>query len=236
MIRMPVAVLLPVLLLSANPVAAQRSPPDMGARTNLNLLKRSSVIAELKLTTDEIANIPLLAKELAAGEKKFAEKYEAAAQAERSEFLRARLREVEKLLVETFGAAKAKRLRQIRWQLMGLYESLREDPVREELGWTDDRAEMLRGFLKQAGRAAFRSGVTFEDMPRYLAGVGEQQVDAMLTAEQKAKWKGLQGDPFKFDFTREEIRDGVPAQAAPRKAGGSKDAKPAPDKGKKDAA
>jgi hypothetical protein len=105
---------------------------------------------------------------------------------------------------------------------------MRDEAVKAAVGWTEARSLELRAGVRQAVKQAVLRGLPRERMSEFITAVSERQVDLMLTQEEKTNWKALLGSPFKFTFTREQIRDGT---ASPSKKGD--DTKPDGGKGSK---
>jgi hypothetical protein len=118
----------------------------------------------------------------------------------------------EKAVVEGLSPEQARRLKQIAWQEGGA-SAFGDPELAEALGLTDDQKEQIRTIQGEALRALVRSGGHRQGPPRpedwkkaeEAWRTARDQVVGLLTADQKAKWKELKGEPF-----RGEIRTPFP--------------------------
>jgi type 1 glutamine amidotransferase len=188
------------LALLASVATAQLRLADMprGAIPIL-LLGQESVRKELKLSPDQV-------KQLAALQKKWWGQGQALAslkEPERGRKIEQMGRESAKALADILSAEQARRLKQIVYQQQGT-AALGEPDVAQALGLTDDQQEQIRQAseeTKQKVGALARPGAVPGKEARArikaIRKAGSDRALAVLTADQKAAWKGLQGAPFK---------------------------------------
>jgi serine/threonine protein kinase len=117
----------------------------------------------------------------------------------------------EKALVENLQPKQMTRLQQIALQQRGS-DALADADVVEALGLSREQKEKLRGMRhdsRREGRGGPRFGGPRPDgpwRPEWLADRNEEKALALLTDDQKVKWRELTGEPF-----RGSIRPGYPS-------------------------
>jgi hypothetical protein len=191
--------------------------PDGGAITNVILLNQQSVQAELKLTDEQV-------------------KY-AAEQIEKQRASRGDLRQLSRKERQTIlaviskaenGAIAAvlkedqfKRLKQISLQERGAW-AWNDPEIATALDLTGDQKEKLWDIQQSVEaqlREDFQAGTDDPEAARKKIEearvVFNEKAQAILTSDQKEKWKTLVGEPFKGEIIIRPFRGGIrPSRAA----------------------
>jgi hypothetical protein len=181
------------------------------------LLQQPSVQKELNLSADQVRQVNRLAHQRRAA---FWESCDLSREESRTRF--EELAAQERALVEGLRPEQAGRLRQIAWQRQGP-GALHDPEVAAALGLTNEQKQKIRaieahrppwGPHRPGGPPGWGPGGPHprgrpkpEDLWRGSWG----QLLSVLTAEQKAKWKELTGEPFKG-----EVRPPHPGGVGPR--------------------
>jgi Spy/CpxP family protein refolding chaperone len=219
---------------SASPASAQerqRGPRGGGGGFGggqLGLLSQKSVQDELKLSEDQIKQATQLSE-------KQREAFRGArdlSQEERQKKFADMVAANDKALAEILKPDQLKRLKQISLQLRGTMAIADPETV-AALKLTDEQKEKVKtiaeDFRKEAGNRA--GGGDREEARKRRAEArktAEDQLMAVLTDEQKTKWKELAGEPFKGEIRRPGPQGGDrPARGARPPRG----APPAPPSG-----
>jgi hypothetical protein len=110
--------------------------------------------------------------------------------------------------LEQLTPKQVERLQQMAWQQRGVNAFLESD-TQAALGLTDQQQEKIRDILTEANRARMMGPHgrapwpdprrKVEDDPNRDPNRGRNQVLAVLTPEQAARWKEMTGEPFKLD-------------------------------------
>jgi Spy/CpxP family protein refolding chaperone len=101
-----------------------------------------------------------------------------------------------------------KRLHQITLQVQGLASALGNPKVAEEMQIKDDQKPQIKeiqDYVREQTRDLFQPGGNPDDARKKmeeLRKTSNERVEKVLTAEQKAKWKELAGEPFKGEIRR----------------------------------
>ena len=104
-----------------------------------------------------------------------------------------------KALSEVLDEGQVKRLKQLSWQQKD-YAAFVEAEVKKELKITDDQAKKIKAAMdKQAQDQAelFKEGFDLE-RSKEIAAAAKEGTHGVLTADQKAAWTKLIGEPFEF--------------------------------------
>jgi serine/threonine protein kinase len=152
------------------------SPQDGGA---LALLGQKSIQEDLKLSREQLDKIGQLSRE----------RRDAQREAHNLDVQ-------EKALVESLPSAQSRRLKEIALQRRGVL-ALKDSEVADALSLTRDQLEKIRPLLDEIYR--FRGGPD-ADSPKKREQAWKsatEQLLNVLTAEQKAKWSEMTGEPFK---------------------------------------
>jgi serine/threonine protein kinase len=166
----------------------------------LLLLEQPSVQEELILSEEQARQVTRLARRRRAA---FWDSPDLSLQRWRTKF--EALAAQEKAVLEGLGPEQAQRLKQIAWQEGGA--SAFSDPeLLEALGLTKEQKDKIRAIQDEARRTLWvgpRSGGPRPEDWKKAADSwtkARDQVVAVLTADQKARWKELTGEPFKGEI------------------------------------
>jgi len=188
----------------------------MGGGTGLNLLSNKSVQKELKLTDEQVEKATKAATE---AREKMMEKFQELRdpdQAERQEKMQGLMKEMtaasKKVTDEILKPEQAKRLNQITLQTQGVMAYM-TDEVQSKLKITDEQKNKFKDIqaasmeqmtanreLMQSDREAGMKKMT------EIRKETTEKANAVLTAEQKATWKEMTGEPF--TIVQEQRRPG----------------------------
>jgi serine/threonine protein kinase len=167
-----------------------------------HLLTLESVQHELKLTAEQVRQVALLA-----GQRREAVRGARELSPDRWHARFDELAAQEKTLIDALPPEQARRLQQIAWQQRGT-RALGDSEVAEALGLTAAQRERVRTIQDEARRAMRALGHprnAHRNRPRSLEDAWKgtrEQLLAILTPEQKAKWKEMTGEPFKGQTKR----------------------------------
>lgn len=207
--------ILPLTLLAALavlPALAQQPPKQppgsvggfgfgRGAVSGM-LLMNKSVQEDLKLTEDQIKKIT----EVGEQQKKAMADLQNVEGADRFKKLMELAGTSEKSYSTILKPEQAKRLKQITLQTQGLNTLAFNEELIKELSITAEQREKLQGIQMESFKqtAGLRdSATTREEMMKKTAEITkatQEKLQAVLTAEQKTKWKEMTGEPFKGDL------------------------------------
>lgn len=177
-------------------------PGSLPENGPLLLLGHESVQEELQLSAAQVEEIKQLAdrrRELRAGPRRGA-----------WETWQAQIQDLlggEKALTEGLRTEQAQRLRQIAWQQRGPF-AFTDPEVSEALQLTAQQQETIRTLVDEARKArpapswgrGFGAGTARK--AEEDASHTRNQLWAVLTADQAARWKEMTGKPFKSDLLR----------------------------------
>lgn len=156
------------------------------------LLARSDVQAELKLTAAQKKSVENAMKQLGVprpGEKRPQFDMKTAQE---------NVKKAEATIKKTLTAAQLQRLNELSLQRMGAF-AITGDEVSKKLGLTQAQRDKINK-VRQDGFKKFQqqgqSGRRGPD-PKITASI-KKNIEAVLTSAQLAKWKAMQGKPFKF--------------------------------------
>lgn len=192
-----------VLALMASPVLAQQQRrPGGGAAAGggqMGLLANKAVQEDLKLTDDQITKV----KDAATKQRAAFQGLGDLSQEERVKKMQELNKENTKVLDEILKPEQKKRLRQLSLQQQGAM-ALATPQVAKALNVTDDQKDKLKSIQddvrKQMGELRQGGGGNREEMAKKRAEITKatnEKVMGLLTADQKAKWKEMTGEPFK---------------------------------------
>lgn len=192
---------LTVAAVLASPAWAQRTPGAGGFMGGqLGLLGAKSVQEELKLTEDQIGKV----KELAEKQRESFKELGKLSREERRTKFEDSSKASNKAVAEILKPEQVKRLKQISWQQRG--GAAMEDPeVAEALKLTDEQKGKIKTLREDTGkemRELIKGGNREEARKKMgeLRKANNEKLQAVLTAEQKAKLKELTGEPFKGEL------------------------------------
>jgi len=204
----------------------RRGGQGFGGGNSLLLVK--SVQDDLRLTDDQIARATKVIEEQRGSFRDL----QNLSQEERIAKLRERGEATQKALGEILTADQQKRLKQIGLQMRGT-EALGDEETATALNLSADQKDKIRTIRDEA-RAAMRAqfenrgqgGDREEQRKKFeeQRTATQQKLTAVLTAEQQATWKSLQGEPFKGELPRfgggfggQRRGEGAPGEGGPRR-------------------
>jgi ferric-dicitrate binding protein FerR (iron transport regulator) len=202
--------------LSGAPPRARGAPPEQGwwrFGNVLGLLHRPEVLAELRLTEGQKARLrPPAGEDCREVRRFFGDLYSVSAEErprKAAEFRAAQ----EKRLAEVLDGDQQRRLGQILLQQQG-YAALASPDVADLLRLSAEQRRQVEAVtreLGQARRAAFSWGPWGgPDFGRRLDEVRQREAErlaALLTEEQKERWRSLTGRPFQLEPRAGDWRD-----------------------------
>ncbi len=193
-----------VVAVLAAPAEAQRRPRGQGGRggfamSGLMLLGQKSVQEELKLSTDQVKKI----EELNTKNRENFGKLRDLDREERAKKMQEINKENQKAVAGILSKEQAKRLHQLTLQIGGS-RSFANPEVAKELKLTDDQQKKIKDIqeaAQQEQRKLFQGGGGDREAARKkmqeIRKATNDKVMGVLTADQKAKWKEMTGEPFK---------------------------------------
>jgi Spy/CpxP family protein refolding chaperone len=198
---------LAALALLAGPALAQRGRGMFGGGSPAMLLTQKSVQEELKLTPEQVKKV----EAFAAKQRETFQGLRDLDQDARREKMQQLAKEGEQTVKDTLNADQQKRLRQISLQQQGAF-ALANPQIAKKLGLSDDQQAKIKDVMADAQekmRDAFQGGFNDETRKKMQEIRKETNTKALavLTDEQKAKWKAMTGKRFTG-----EIRFGPPRQ------------------------
>lgn len=173
------------------------------------LLTQKSVQEELKLADDQVKKVT----ELAGTRRGTGRGNQDLSAEERQKRQEERAKANDKAVAEILTQDRLKRAKQISWQQQGA-QAFAESEVAAALKLTDEQKGKIKTIqedARQSGGQSFRRGGNQPDARsrrEALRKETEDKVMSLLSAEQKAKWKELTGEPFKGEITRPGARGG----------------------------
>jgi Spy/CpxP family protein refolding chaperone len=165
-----------------------------GGNTELTLAARADVQKELAVTDDQktkIADLNTKANEARRAAFQNAQQMDPAERAKIMADMRAQQK---KDLAGVLNDGQMKRLGELLLQREG-YNALGQESVQKDLGLSSDQVSKIKDLMQKAqeANAALRQN---QDMTREERTAAQQKV---LTSDQDAKFKSMQGKPFTFD-------------------------------------
>jgi Spy/CpxP family protein refolding chaperone len=166
------------------------------------LLGQKSVQKELNLTDDQMKTVT----ELQAKAREARQGLRNLSREERRAKMQELAKADEKAVADLLKPEQVKRLKQISLQLRGASAFANEE-VAKALTLTDEQKEKLKAIQDETGKAIrelFQGGGDRTEMRKKITelrkGANEKAM-ALLTDDQKTKWKEMTGTPFKGEIT-----------------------------------
>jgi Spy/CpxP family protein refolding chaperone len=220
-----IGLMLSVMALST-PIAWAQGPgrggPDRGGfGGGAMLLSQKSVQEELKLNEEQVKKVDeLLTKQREA----FGASRDLSREERQKQFAESRAAG-QKAVGEILNEEQQKRYKQISLQLQGP-GALGDPDVASAIGLSDDQkksVEEIQTAAREEMRALFEAGGGDREKFRTARDATNEKLQAVLTDEQKSKWKELTGEPFKGELQgperggegqrRRRSRDGADASS-----------------------
>jgi Spy/CpxP family protein refolding chaperone len=195
-----------VLALVAAPCLAQQRPGGRGGRgggffmSPIMLLSQKPVQEELKLTEEQVKKVT----ELSAKQREAFTGFADLSQEERGKKFQELNSQNEKAVAEILKPDQSKRLKEISLQAQGP-RAFANPEVANALGITDEQKAKLRSIQEENAQEAqkLRQAGASEEAQQKRAELTKATNDkmlAVLTPEQKTKWKEMTGEPFKGEL------------------------------------
>jgi Spy/CpxP family protein refolding chaperone len=203
----PLAAVLAVVALAVPATWAQGRRGGGGGM--LFLLSQKSVQEELKLSDDQVKKFTDLGEKAREEFGKLRDLSREDRQKKAEELSKAN----DKAIAETLKADQLKRLKQIHWQQQGA-RAFSDPEVATALNFTAEQKDKLKAVQEEAQkemRALRENGGNRDEARKKSEEIRKASNDkqmAILTDEQKAKWKELLGEPFKGEIRRPGGRGG----------------------------
>ena len=196
-----------VVGLLAAPAPAQRAGAGLLRQMpGIMLLGQKSVQDELKLSEDQV-------KKVNEGTLKMFGEFAGLrqlSQEEQQKKMKELREESDKAVADILKPEQAKRFKQIHLQQLGVM-AFSDDPIVKDLKLTDEQKDKIKTIQEEARKEINelrQKGARLPELLKKGMDVNRKAADkvvALLTPEQKTKWKDLTGEPFKG-----EIRLGLP--------------------------
>jgi hypothetical protein len=174
-----------------------------GGMSQLMLLGQKSVQEELKLTADQVGKVTALQQKQQGARQGLAD----LSQEERTKKMQELAKENDKAVADLLKPEQSKRLKQILLQQQGAI-AFNNPEVAQALNFTAEQKAKLKDIQDTASkeRQALRGGGAGADrqaIAQKMADIMKKtntEAMALLTADQKAKWLELTGEPFKGEI------------------------------------
>lgn len=168
----------------------------------LSLLGQKSVQDELKMTEDQVKKATELAEKMRGNRQDF----QNLSREEIQKKLAERAEASEKAMAEFLKPEQLTRVNQIALQQQGA-RALASEKVADGVKLSAEQKEKVKGIMEEyntALRAAFQGGFNDETRKKMeeLRKSTDEKLTGLLSAEQKATWTKLQGEPFKGEIVR----------------------------------
>ena len=173
-----------------------------GTPPSFMLLEQKSVQEELKLTEDQVKRL----KVVAVTQKDSEPNLVGLSPEERFKEIQKLVRKMDESVAEILKPEQVKRLREISLQEQGI-RALADPDIENELKMTEEQKQKIKGIFKETMKQRMElvstGGGNSEEAKKKMADLRksmEEKMQNVLTAEQKAKWKELTGEPFKGEI------------------------------------
>lgn len=194
-----------ILTVMAQPPAGFRMM-EGGPFLMVGLLRSPQVQQELKLTDEQKQKLQEVGEQIREKMRGVMQKLRDLPPEERRKQLQALREEMEKQLTAVLKEPQMKRLKQIALQVEG-YAALARPEIAKQIGLTKEQSRKVEEILRQArekGRELFQQRPPdqqairqkMQEIRRWV----DEQIQPLLTDEQKKKWQELIGEPFKLEL------------------------------------
>ncbi len=198
---MQITVAAAVVMLAVGPALAQQQRGGgrgFGMMNTIFLLNQKSVQEELKLTDEQIAKV----KELQEKQREAFQNFRDMSPEERQQ----KMQEMTKAVDQTLKPQQLKRIKQIALQQAGA-RAVNDEEVAKALNVTDEQKEKFREIQREFFEKMRELGFD-EDKAKERESLQKEtneKMMAVLTSDQKAKLKEMQGEPFKGKIERPQF-------------------------------
>jgi Spy/CpxP family protein refolding chaperone len=175
------------------------------------LLANKGVQTEIKATEDQVSKLNTFAEEMRGKQREAFQGLQDLSQEERREKMQAIQKtmaaDINKGLAEILKPEQVKRFHQIQTQQAGAQAFVNSPAVADRLKLTDDQKSKIRDINMETMQAMGELRQQFQDdregamkkMAELRKSAMEKAVE-VLTADQKATWKELTGEPYEVKF------------------------------------
>ena len=195
----------------ASSAFAQRGGGGFGRGGGANMLRMPEVQAELKLTDDQKTKVAAALDKLREQRQNSGQDFQSLSQEERQKLMAQRRTEDDKALADVLNADQMKRYHQLQLQQQGLSAVAQDKALADELKITDEQRTKIQTIVddqRNAMRELFQGGGGGGDRQAMMQKMQElrkqtdDKIAAVLTDDQKSKWKEMTGAPFTFPAFR----------------------------------
>jgi Spy/CpxP family protein refolding chaperone len=182
-----------------------------GGGGGMNMLTMPEVQTELKLTDEQKTKVTDLAAKLREQRQSQFQELRDLAPDERQKRMADWRAEEDKQLGDILNADQMKRYHQLQLQQQGLSAAVTDKTVADELKLTDEQKTKIQAIVddqRNAMRELFQGGGGGADRQAMMQKMQElrkqsdEKIAAVLTDDQKGKWKEMTGAPFTFPAPR----------------------------------
>ncbi|MBI3838483.1 MAG: hypothetical protein HY288_11190 [Planctomycetia bacterium] len=211
----PLILALAVVALASPNAWAQRpgrGGPGRFGFNSLNLLAQQSVQDELKLTEDQRKQVT----EKVEKQRAAAGDLQGLSREERQKKVQERTKANEAAVAAILNDEQVKRFKQISLQQRGA-RAFSDPEVAQALGLSGEQKDRIKG-IEESVQSETRGlvqgnagGGDRQDLRKKIASLSksaEEKLNALLTPEQQAKWKELNGEPFNGEIRPPQFRGG----------------------------
>lgn len=199
-----------VVALAVSPAFGQRQQQrqgqgrGFGGGGSLLLLAQKAVQEDLKLGEDQVKEVT----DLSAKQREAFTGLQDLSQEERAQKMQEIAKKNQEAVNKLLKPDQQKRLKQLTLQQGGVMALLNNEEAAKEINLTDDQKEKLTALRRDSagqfggGKGKGQGGDRQEAAKKAAEARKANNDKAMeiLTADQKAKWKDLTGEPFKGEF------------------------------------
>jgi len=175
------------------------------------MLRMPEVQTELKLTDDQKTKLTGALDKLREQRQNSGQDFQSLSQEERQKLMAQRRAEDDKALADVLNADQMKRDHQLQLQQQGLSSVAQDKALGDELKLTDEQRTKIQAIVddqRNAMRELFQGGGGGGDRQAMMQKMQElrkqtdEKIAAVLTDDQKSKWKEMTGAPFTFPAPR----------------------------------
>ena len=196
----------------ASSAFAQRGGFGRGMGGGANMLTIPEVQTELKLTDEQKTKVTDAVQKLREARQSQAQPdFQSLSQEERQKLFADRRAEEDKAVNAILNADQQKRYHQLSLQQQGVSAVLTDKSLADELKITDEQRTKIQAIVadqREQMRSIFQGGGGGGDRQAMMQKMQEMRkqtdvkIAALLTDDQKSKWKEMTGAPFTFPAPR----------------------------------
>jgi Spy/CpxP family protein refolding chaperone len=175
------------------------------------MLRMPEVQTELKLTDDQKTKVMDAMAKLREQRQNAGQDFQSLSPEERQKLMAQRRAEDDKALADVLNADQMKRYHQLQLQQQGLSSVAQDKALADELKITDDQKTKIQTIVddqRNAIRVLFQGAGGGGDRQAIMQKIQDMRkktddkIAAVLTDDQKSKWKDMIGTPFTFPAPR----------------------------------